>query len=37
MSNRKRKVGPMMRIKILGDIGCEDDVDEAFVVVVVDK
>jgi len=35
MSNRKRKVGPMVRVEILGDVRREDNVDEAFVVVVI--
>jgi len=37
MRNRKGKVGPMVWVEVLSDIGREDDVDEAFVVVVVDK
>ena len=37
MSNRKGKVWPMLRIEILGDVGREDNVDETFVVVVIDK
>ena len=37
VGNGKGKVGPMMGIEILCDVGREDDVDETFVVVIVHK
>jgi len=37
MGDGRREVWPSVRVEILGDIGREDDVDEAFMVVVVHK